>query len=48
MYTLEINGTFKGLFKTPQEALVVVEKWARPFNDHWVIKDPYGKVYAQG
>lgn len=48
MYKLEIGGVFHGLFKTPQEALAEVDKWARPFRKSWVVKDPFGKIYAQG
>lgn len=31
MYKLEINGSFRGLYKTPSEAMPDVDKWARPF-----------------
>jgi hypothetical protein len=48
MYKLEINGSFRGHYKTPGEAMVDVDKWARPFRHSWVIRDPFGKVYAQG
>ena len=48
MYKLEINGSYRGHFKTPGEAMAGVDKWARPFRHSWVIYDPFGKVYAQG
>jgi hypothetical protein len=47
-YKLEIDGSFRGHFKTPAEAMAAADKWARPFKKRWVIKDPFNKVYAQG
>jgi hypothetical protein len=48
MCRLEINGSYRGSFKTPAEALAKVDQWARPFRSKWKILDPYGKTYAQG
>ena len=48
MYKLEINGSFRGLFKTPAEVMEEVDKYARPFNHKWTIFDVFNKVYAQG
>lgn len=48
MYKLTINGSFRGNFKTPAEAMAAVDKWARPFKHKWVITDGFNKVYAQG
>jgi hypothetical protein len=48
MYKLEINGSFRGSFKTVIEAMSEVERSARPFRHPWKIFDPFGKVCAQG
>ena len=48
MYKLEINGSYKGRFKTPAEAMEKVDKLARPFKHSWKITDRFNKVYAQG
>lgn len=48
MYRLEINGSYRGHFKTPAEAMEAVDKWARPFRHSWKITDGFNKVYAQG
>lgn len=48
MYKLYINGAFRGNYQTPEQAMVDVQKWARPHGHSWVIKDPFNKIYAQG
>ena len=48
MYRLEISGVYRGHFNTAAEAMAVVEQWARPFRDPWVITDGFGAVYARG
>ena len=48
MYSLEIAGSFRGNFKTPKEAMVYVDKHARPFGKPQVIKDRFTLVYAKG
>ena len=48
MYRLEIAGSFKGLYKTPAEAMAQVDRFARPFRKSWKITDKFRKVYAQG
>lgn len=48
MYELKINGSYRGSYKTPAEAMVEVDRSARPYKASWVILDPYKKVYAQG
>jgi hypothetical protein len=48
MFSLEINGAFRGHFTTSDEAMAAVDRWARPYQASWVIYDRYGKVYSQG
>ena len=48
MYRLTINGTYRGHYKTAEEVLAQVEKWARPFRHPWKIEDQFGKIYTQG
>jgi hypothetical protein len=48
MYKLNIKGVFRGHFKTPEEAMKAVEKWARPFKSPWEIIQPNGKTFAKG
>jgi hypothetical protein len=48
MYKLEVNGGYRGSFKTAAEAMAAVEKWARPFRYRWKITDPFNRLYAQG
>ena len=48
MYKLEINGGFRGNFKTPAEAMAMVDKHARPFKCRWKITDAFNEIYAQG
>ena len=48
MFRLEIDGNFRGNFKTASEAMAAVDKFARPFKKRWVILDKWRKVYAQG
>ena len=48
MYRLEIKGSFIGIYKTPAEAMAVVDKLARPFRYNWVILDQFGRIYARG
>lgn len=48
MFKLEVNGAYRGRFKTAAEAMAAVEKLARPYRYRWKITDPYNRVYAQG
>lgn len=48
MYKVNINGSFRGSFQTPAEAMACVDKQARPFKHRWEIIDSFNKVYAQG
>jgi hypothetical protein len=48
MFRLTIDGTYRGHFKTMQEAFEQVEKWARPFRHSWKIEDGFNRIVAQG
>jgi len=47
MFTVTIDGTFRGHFKTTQEAFAHVEKFAKPFRKPWKIEDSFKKIVAQ-
>ena len=47
MFKLEINGAFRGHFRSAADAMEAVDKWARPFRHPWVIYDKFGKIYAE-
>ena len=47
MYRLEVNGSYTGSYRTPEEAMKAVEKYAKKFNHKWVIYNQFGKIYAQ-
>lgn len=48
MYRVNINGAYRGRFKTTTEAMACVDKYARPFRYKWEILDSFNKIYAQG
>ena len=48
MYKVKIKGAFRGNFKTLEEAMAYVEKWARKFKHPWVILDKFNKIHSQG
>jgi hypothetical protein len=48
MFSVYIRGTSTGHFNTASEAMAHVEKYARPFNASWEIKDKFSKTCARG
>jgi hypothetical protein len=48
MFKVYIKNSYRGSFKTAEEAMGHVVKHAKPFKYDWMIRDKFNKIYSQG